>query len=107
MHTSYTNPPQTKHFLRYLLLFIFAAGFWLADGPRAQAATFAPSCTNGQGDVAALRTAVAMANSNGQADIDHAGDQLSVFAGARWRRYAHLWCRRRCADDPCWQWRHY
>jgi len=63
-----SNPWQTQNLLRYLQLLLLTAGFCLAGTARAQAASFAPSCTNGQGDVAALRTAVAMASSNGQAD---------------------------------------
>lgn len=68
MQTVYASKRQTNPVLGYLLLFLLTAGCWLADTQRGQAASFAPSCTNGQGDVAALRTAVATASSNGQAD---------------------------------------
>lgn len=66
--TNRANNLRTKNLLCYLLLLLLATGFFLAGASRAQAASFAPGCTNGQGDVAALRAAVATANSNGQAD---------------------------------------
>lgn len=63
-----SNPRRTKNFLRCLLLVMLATGFFLAGTSRSQAATFSPGCSNGQGDVAALRAAVVTASSNGQAD---------------------------------------